>query len=164
MWSLIPWRRLIVLATPFIKEVFIGRFNLLGYFLKNKAIAVLFLTLICNYLAFQYVSLGYDALSIKNQTLDKQNKQFLVKIGELQSQLTTLSEVASDTPRSSVVSVEEASSRTSDNGVSNSEDDLYKQALYEIMRLKQEERHRKASTHDDEKVKGEVHNENQQTK
>lgn len=147
MWSLIPWRRLIALATPFIKEVFIGKFNLLGFFLKNKAIAVLFITLICNYLAFQYVSLGYDALLVRNEALDKQNKQFLVKIGELQGQLATIGSVASDTPRSSVVS---------DDGVSKNKievvtdnDKAYEQILYEIFRLKQEERMRETSTKDD---------------
>ena len=164
MWSLIPWRRLIALATPFIKEVFIGKFNLLGYFLKNKAIAVLFITLICNYLALQYVSLGYDALTVKNQMLDKQNKQFLVKIGELQSQLETLSSVASDTPRSSAVSGDEASNSKGEVVSGSAEDLQYKQALYEILRLKQEERLREASTHDDLKVKGEVNNEDPTTK
>lgn len=140
MWSLIPWRRLLTLATPYIKEVFFGKFNLIGYFLNNKAIAVLFITLVCNYLAFQYVSYGYEALNTHNQTLDKQNKAFLVKIGELQSQVETLSSVASDTPRSSKVS---------EAGVPKEavmENDQYKEALYEIVRLKQEERQRGAST------------------
>lgn len=144
MWSLIPWRRLIALATPFIKEVFIGKFNLLGYFLNNKAIAVLFITLVCNYLAFQYVSHGYDALSVKYSVIDKQNKQFLVKIGELQAKITTLSNVASDTPRSSVVSVDGVS--PTGTGVNQNEDIKYKEALYEIVRLKQEERHQETST------------------
>lgn len=161
MWSLIPWRRLIALATPFIKEVFFGKFNLLGYFLKNKAVAALFITLICNFFALQYVSIGYEALSVKNQALDKQNKQALVKIGELQAQLETLGTVASDTPRSSVVSEDEASTDTGEVISNNSEDGLYKQALYELIRLKQQERLREASTHDNEKVKGEVNHENQ---
>lgn len=140
MWSLIPWRRLLTLATPYIKEVFFGKFNLIGYFLNNKAIAVLFIILVCNYLAFQYVSYGYEALNTHNQTLDKQNKSFLVKIGELQSQVETLSSVASDTPRSSKVS---------EAGVPKEvvmENNQYKEALYEIVRLKQEERQRGAST------------------
>lgn len=144
MWSLIPWRRLIALATPFIKEVFIGKFNLLGYFLNNKAIAVLFITLVCNYLAFQYVSYGYDALSERHVVIDKQNKQFLVKIGELQAKITTLSNVASDTPRSSVVSVDGVS--PIGTGVNQNEDIKYKEALYEIVRLKQEERYQETST------------------
>lgn len=156
MWSLIPWRRLLALATPYLKEVFIGKFNLLGYFMNNKVVALLFITLICNYLAFQYVSLSSDAIHARSLTLDKQNKRFLVKIGELQSQLNTLSTVASDTPRSSVVS-EEAS--TNNGGIdSGNEDGLYKQALYEIIRLKHEERYREASTND-LRVKGEVTNE-----
>lgn len=163
MWSLIPWRRLIALATPFIKEVFIGKFNLLGYLASNKTVAILLITLICNYLAFHYVSLGYDDLHRKAVALDKQNKNFLVKIGELQSQLNTLSTVASDTPRSSVVSEEEAPPNIGAIGSDNSEDDLYKQALFEIMRLKHEERIRGTSTKDDEKVKGEVTNENPTT-
>ncbi len=164
MWSLIPWRRLIALATPFLKEVFFGKFNLLGYFLSNKVVTALFITLICNYLAFQYVTIGYDALNAKNQTLDKQNKQLLVKVGELQSQLQTLSSVASDTPRSSVVSEEEASYRKGEVFSDDSEDDLYKQALYEIIRLRHAERQREASTHDDTKVKGEVTHETPATK
>ena len=140
MWSLIPWRRLLTLATPYIKEVFFGKFNLIDYFLNNKDITVLFITLVCNYLAFQYVSYGYEALNTHNQTLDKQNKAFLVKIGKLQSQVETLSSVASDTPRSSKVS---------EAGVPKEvvmENDQYKEALYEIVRLKQEERQRGAST------------------
>lgn len=146
MWSLIPWRRLIALATPFLKEVFFGKFNLIGYFLNNKAIAVLFITLVCNYLAFQYVSHGYEALAEYNQVLDKQNKKFLVKIGELQSRVGTLTDVASDTPRSSVVSEDGVPSVSED--VNPTEDSQYKQALYEIVRLKQEERHRETSTQD----------------
>ena len=100
----------------------------------------MFITLVCNYLAFQYVSYGYEALNTHNQTLDKQNKAFLVKIGKLQSQVETLSSVASDTPRSSKVS---------EAGVPKEvvmENDQYKEALYEIVRLKQEERQRGAST------------------
>ena len=158
MWSLIPWRRLITLATPYLKEVFFGRFNLFGYFMSNKAVTALLITLFLNYLAFQYVSHGYNALYEKNRNLDQQNKEFLVKIGELQSQLSTLSSVASDTPRSSVVSEGKASPGKGGVISDKREDDLYKQALYEIMRLKQEERLREASTVDNT-VEGEVTNE-----
>lgn len=129
MWSLIPWRRVITLVTPFMKEVFIGKFNLLGYFFTNKVVTILFITLVCNYLAFQYVLLGYDDLYEKTLSLDKQNKIYLVKIGELQSQLTTLGTVAQ--PKEDSVLTPEPSG--------NSEDHLYKQALYEIIRLKQQE-------------------------
>lgn len=39
-WSLIPWRDLLKLALPFIREVFVGKFNFKGYFVKHPAITL----------------------------------------------------------------------------------------------------------------------------
>lgn len=37
-WSLIPWRKLLKLALPFIREFFVGKFNFKGYFVKHPAV------------------------------------------------------------------------------------------------------------------------------
>lgn len=38
LWSLIPWRRLLKLALPFIREFFFGKFNFKGYFVKHPVV------------------------------------------------------------------------------------------------------------------------------
>lgn len=38
LWSLIPWRRLLKLALPFIREFFFGKFNFKGYFVKHPTV------------------------------------------------------------------------------------------------------------------------------
>lgn len=38
LWSLIPWRRLLKLALPFIREYFFGKFNFKGYFIKHPVV------------------------------------------------------------------------------------------------------------------------------
>ena len=80
MLSLIPWRRIFQLATPFLKEIFLGKFNLVGYFLNHKVITVLLFTLLFNHIAFQYVSHGTNAIYDKAVDLNKQNKELLTKI------------------------------------------------------------------------------------
>lgn len=156
MLSLIPWRRIFQLATPFLKEIFLGKFNLVGYFLNHKVITVLLFTLLFNHIAFQYVSHGTDAIYDKAVDLNKQNKELLIEVGKLKTQVATLGHAANiDTPRSSKVSEAEVS-----KGLTHStEDTLYKEALYEIIRLKQEDRNKETSTQDNSQVKGEVKNE-----
>lgn len=45
MWSLIPWRTLLKLALPFIREFFVGQFNSKGYFAKHPVIFVCLLSI-----------------------------------------------------------------------------------------------------------------------
>lgn len=156
MLSLTLWRRIFQLATPFLKEIFLGKFNLVGYFLNHKVITVLLFTLLFNHIAFQYVSHGTDAIYDKAVDLNKQNVELLIEVGKLKTQVATLEHAVNiDTPRSSKVSEAEVS-----KGLTHStEDTLYKEALYEIIRLKQEERDKETSTQDNSQVKGEVKNE-----
>lgn len=68
MWSLIPWRTLLKLALPFIREFFIGQFNSKSYFAKHPVIFVCLLTI--SILSLTLVFITEQAIYHANRSYD----------------------------------------------------------------------------------------------
>lgn len=56
MWSLIPWRTLLKLALPWIREFFVGQFNSKSYFAKHPVILVCLLAIIIMTLSLLFLT------------------------------------------------------------------------------------------------------------
>lgn len=101
MWSLIPWRTLLKLALPFIREFFIGKFNAKNYFAKHPVIT------------FNVVAI--TLLTVANLFLAEQAIYHVLKSNEYCEKIIQLEQVIKKNEHK-IESPVKAPSRTSDEG------------------------------------------------